>query len=233
MSTVLHVLSAGAIEPGLVDAAEAFGERNDCEVKITWATTPVIRKRLGGGEVADVVIATREAIEGFAKDKKVSGEESVPIGRVGIGMVIRDRALAPDISSIGALKYALLDAESVVFNRASSGLQVERIFAEMGVLERIQGKTSRYNNGPAMMEHLIKGKGSKEIGFGAIVEILMFRDKGLTLAAPLPPEVQHYTEYVAAPMLAAPEEDLAAEFVNYLGTQEAKACFAACGVELE
>jgi molybdate transport system substrate-binding protein len=232
MSTVLHVLSAGAIEPGLVDAAEAFGERNDCEVKITWATTPVIRKRLGGGEVVDVVIATREAIDGFAREKKLSAAKVVDIGRVGIGMVVRDRAPEPDIASVGALKYAVLDADSVVFNRASSGLQVERILGEMGLLDRIQAKTSRYNNGPAMMEHLIKGKG-KEIGFGAIVEILMFRDKGLKLSAPLPPEVQHYTEYAAAPMTAAPEADLAVEFVSYLGTQEAKAHFAACGVELE
>jgi molybdate transport system substrate-binding protein len=232
MSDEIHVISAGAIEPGLLDAVEAFRERNDCDVKITWATTPVIRKRLAGEEVVDVVIATREAIEGFAKEKKVSGKESVPIGRVGIGMVVRDRAPAPDISSVGALKYAVLDAESVVFNRASSGLQVERILGEMGLLERIQAKTSRYNNGPAMMEHLIKGKG-REIGFGAIVEILMFRDKGLSLAAPLPPEVQHYTEYVAAPMAAAPEAELAASFVQYLATQEAKAYFAACGIEIE
>lgn len=232
MSTVLHVLSAGAIEPGLVEAAGVFGEQHGCEVKITWATTPVIRKRLGGGEVADVVIATREALDAFAREKKLAASDIIDIGRVGIGMVVRDRAPEPDISSIGALKYAVLDADSVVFNRASSGLQVERIFGEMGVLERIQSKTSRYNNGPAMMDHLIKGQG-KEIGFGAIVEILMFREQGLKLAAPLPPEVQHYTAYAAAPMTAAPEADLAAEFVNYLGTQEAKAYFAACGVELE
>jgi len=232
MSAVVQVLSAGAIEPGLVDAAAAFGDANDCEVKITWATTPVILRRVAGGEKSDVVIATREAIGQLARDRKVSAEESVPVGRVGIGMVIRDRAPAPDIGSIGALKYAVLDADSVVFNRASSGLQVERILGEMGLLERIQAKTSRYNNGPAMMEHLIRGKG-KEIGFGAIVEILMFRDQGLRLAAPLPPEVQHYTEYVAAPMAAAHEAELAAEFVRYLGSPGAQAYFAACGVELE
>jgi molybdate transport system substrate-binding protein len=228
--TGIHVLSAGAIEPGLLDAIEVFRDESGNEVEITWATTPVIQRRIAGGEVADVVIATREAIDELARGKKVDGKQAVALGRVGIGMVVRKGAPVPDISSFGALKYALLDADSVVFNRASSGLQFERILGEMGVLDRIQSKTVRYGNGPAMMEHLIKGRG-KEIGFGAIIEILMFRDKGLILGAPLPPELQHYTEYVAAPMVEAPNGKGAKAFVRHLGSPAAKALFAARGIE--
>lgn len=230
MSGEIHVLSAGAIEPGLVDAVERFREETGYDVRITWATAPVIERRIDGGETPDVVIATRATFDAFARQKRIRAEQAVYVGRVGIGMVVRDRAPAPDISTVGALKYALLDADSVVFNRASSGLQVERIFREMGVLQRILPKVSRYDNGPAVMEHLIKGKG-KEIGFGAIVEILMFRKRGLKLVAPLPPEVQHYTEYVAAPMTGASEAEGAGRFVRHLDTPQAKADFAACGVE--
>ena len=230
MTAEIHVLSAGAIEPGLVAAAESFQEEGGAEVRITWATSPVIQRRIGGGEAADVVIATREAIDELARDKKVDGKASVDLGRVGIGMVVRRGAPVPDISSVGALKYAVLDAESVVYNRASSGLYVERMLAEMGLLDRTQAKTSRYGNGPMMLEHLIKGKG-KEIGFGAITEILMFRDRGLMLAAPLPPELQHYTKYVAAPMAAAPNPKGAKAFIRYLATPAARALFAAQGIE--
>jgi len=230
MTAEIHVLSAGAIEPGLVAAAESFQEEGGAEVRITWATSPVIQRRIGGGEAADVVIATREAIDELARDKKVDGKVSVDLGRVGIGMVVRRGAPVPDISSVGALKYAVLDAESVVYNRASSGLYVERMLAEMGLLDRTQAKTSRYGNGPMMLEHLIKGKG-KEIGFGAITESLMFRDKGLMLAAQLPPELQHYTKYVAAPMAAAPNPKGAKAFIRYLATPAARALFAAQGIE--
>lgn len=230
MSDEIHVLSAGAIEPGLLDAVEVFREQSGRDVRITWATTPVIQRRIAGGEKADVVIATSNAIDGFAAEKKIAEGERVAIGRVGIGMVVRERAPAPDISSVGALKYAVLDADSVVFNRASSGLQIERILGEMGILDRIQSKTVRYGNGPAMMEHLLKGKG-KEIGFGAIIEILMFSDRGLKLAAPLPPELQIYTEYVAAPMTSAPDGAGAKLFTRYLDTPEARGLFAARGIE--
>jgi molybdate transport system substrate-binding protein len=226
----IHVLSAGAIEPGLIAAAEAFRSQSGQDVRITWATTPVIRKRVAGGEAADVVITTQEAVDDFTRAGKVAGKGRVQIGRVGIGIVMRRSSPVPDISSAGALKYAVLDAESVVFNRASSGLYVERMLGEMGILERIQSKTNRYGNGPAMMEHLINGKG-KEIGFCAITEILMFRDKGLKLAGPLPDEIQHYTDYVAVTMAAAPNPGGAKQFTRYLATPAAKALFAAHGID--
>jgi molybdate transport system substrate-binding protein len=229
-ATEIHVLSAGAVEPALLAAIDAFRDASAREVRVTYATTPVIRRRIAGGEAVDVVIATREAIDEFAGEGKVAAEHRASVGCVGIGLVVRKGAPVPDISTVGALKYAVLDAESVVFNRATSGLHVERMLAEMGVLDRIQGKTSRYGNGPAMMEHLIKGKG-KEIGFGAIIEILMFRDRGLILAAPLPPGLQHYTEYVAAPMSAAPDTEGAIEFTGYLASPAARAIFAAHGIE--
>jgi molybdate transport system substrate-binding protein len=81
-----------------------------------------------------------------------------------------------------------------------------------------------------MMEHLINGKG-KEIGFGALTEILMFRDKGLKLAGPLPDEIQHYTNYVAVTMAAAPNPGGAKQFTRYLATPAAKALFAAHGID--
>jgi molybdate transport system substrate-binding protein len=225
----IHVLSAGAIEPGLIAAVAAYTEQSGHDVRITWATTPVIRKRIAGGEAADVVIATREAIDDFKRDGKAAGKDRVPVGRVGIGIVMRKSAPVPDISSAGALKYAVLDADSVVYNRASSGLYVERMLREMGILDRIESKTSRYGNGPAMMAHLINGKG-KEIGFGAITEILMFRDRGLKLAGPLPEEIQHYTDYVAVTLTAAPNPAGAKAFIRYLAAPAAKAVFAAHGI---
>lgn len=229
MSADIHVLSAGAIEPGLIAAAEAFRSQGGQDVRITWATTPAIRKCLGEGGAADVVIATDAAIDDFARDGIVAGSERVQVGKVGIGVVIRDGAPVPDISSARALEHAVLEAESVVFNRASSGLHIEKLLGEMGIRERIQGRTLRHGNGPEMMEHLINGK-SREIGFGPIPEILLFRNRGLKLVGPLPPEIQHYTTYVAAPMAAASNAGGAKVFVRYLATPAARALFAAHGI---
>lgn len=228
--TEINVLSAGAVEPGLIAAVAAFRKESGHDVRITWATTPAIRKRLAGGEAADVVIVPLAAVEDFTRDGKVAGQERVYIGRVGIGIAVRAGAPLPDITSVEALKRSVLDAESVVHTTATSGLYAEELLRKMGILDRIQAKITRFATGPAMMQHLINGKG-REFGFGAITEILLFRDEGLRLAGPLPPEIQHYTTYLAAPMTAAPNAGGARAFIRYLATPAAKAVFAAHGIE--
>ncbi len=227
--TTIRLLSAGSVEPGLVATVSAYNAQGGAQAGITWSTTPVIRRRIAGGEVYDIVIAPDAAMDDFTRLQKVAGDSRVPVGRVGVGVFARDDVAEPDISSVDALARVVLDAESVVFNRASSGLYVESLLKTLGLYEQIRGKTKRFDNGPAMMDRLMHGKG-REIAFGAIIEILMFRDQGLKLAGPLPPEVQHWTDYAAAPMVAASNAAGARSFLDYLASAPAKALFAAHGI---
>lgn len=64
------------------------------------------------------------------------------------------------------IKRAVLDAESVVYHRASSGLYIETLLKKLALYERIQQKTKRVDDGPAIMAQLIAGK-YREIAFGA------------------------------------------------------------------
>lgn len=229
LAAEIRVLSGGAIEPGLKAAAAAFQKETGHEVKITFNTTPQIRKRIGGGDVQDVVIAPPAAVEEFARDGKVS-QDSISVGRVGMGVVVRPGAPVPDISSAEALKRSVLEAESIVFNRASSGIYFENLLKKMGIYEQVEAKAARYPDGASVMNHLLKGKG-KEVGFGPITEILLYREKGLRLIGPLPAEVQNYTTYVAVPMTAASNAEAARAFVRYLGSPAGKALFVAAGIE--
>ena len=83
----------------------------------------------------------------------------------------------PDIKTTDALKAAVLAADLLVYNTASTGIYLENLFNKLGVGEQIKAKTTRHANGEAVMEHVIKGKG-KEIGFGAITEIKLYEVKG-------------------------------------------------------
>jgi molybdate transport system substrate-binding protein len=232
-NTTISVLSAGAIEPGLVAAVAAYNAQNARgadQAQITWATTPAIRTRIASGDVFDIVIASDVAVDEFSQQQKVASDQRVPVGRVGVGIFARADVHVPDVSNVESIKRAVLNAESVVFNRASSGLYVETLMKQLDLYEHIQQKIKRFDNGPTMMEHLINGKGN-EIAFGAIIEILMFREQGLKLAAPLPPDVQYWTAYVAAPMVAAPNAAGAQAFLRYLASAPAKALFVAHGIE--
>jgi molybdate transport system substrate-binding protein len=225
-ATEIHVLSAGAVEPGLVIVADTFRKETGNEVKIDYATAPEIRRRVGAGETPEVVIAPPAVLDEVAKSGKLDTDARVEVGRVGIGIAVRDGVPKPDISTTEAFKRAVLDADSVVYNRASSGLFVEGLLQRLGLAEQTQAKTMRYA-GSEMLEQVIKGNGN-ELAFGQITEILLYRGKGLQLVGPLPAEIQNFTDYAAEP---ASGSETASAFVRFLGTPQAKAIFVAAGVE--
>ncbi|MEW6449493.1 substrate-binding domain-containing protein [Leptospira sp. severe_002] len=226
----VKVLSAGAVEPGLHKAADLFKAKTGHEVKIQFNTAPQIAQRLKDNYVADVLIAPPGALEGFVKDGKVAAEGRVPVGKVGAGVTVRTSATPPNIATTDAFKQSVLSAESLVYNTASTGLYLEKLFEKLGIAEQIKAKSHRYPNGEAVMEHVIKGKGN-EIGFGAITEIKLFESKGLKLVGPLPADVQNYTNYSGAILNTTTSPDLGKQFLIFLATPEAKQAFVSAGVE--
>jgi molybdate transport system substrate-binding protein len=225
----LSVLSAGAIEPGVNKAVVAFQQETGHKVRLQFNTAPQIRKRLTEGEAWDVVIAPPALLDELGRSRK-PGAERVAVGRVGLGVVVRMDAPVPDIASTEALKQALLQSESLVFNRASTGIYLEGLLLKMGLWPVLEGRTTRYPDGASVMEHVLHGKG-REIGFGAMTEILLYREKGLKLVGPLPAEVQNYTSYSGTVIEGAKEPKVASEFVRYLGGPVGRGLFAAAGIE--
>jgi len=226
----VKVLSGGAVEPGLHAFAEQVKRELGHDLKIQFNTTPQIVKRLAAGDVYDIVIVTPAVIDQAAKDGKVVADTRVPVGRVGAGIIVRNAAAAPNVATVDAMKQALLAADSVVYNSATSGLYLDKLFANMGILDQLKPKTTRYPDGASVMEHVIKGKGN-EIGFGAITEIKLYTSKGLKLVGPLPAEVQNYTTYAAVLMTGAPAADAARAVLRQLATPAGKAAFVSAGVE--
>ena len=224
----IQVLSAGAIEPGLKAAAAAFEKQTGHVAKITFNTAPELKKRMEGNPAFDVVIAPPAVMGEFAAASKLA-ETRANVGRVGMGVTVREGAPVPDISTAEALKRSVLDAESLVFNRASTGLYLEGLLKKMDIYSQVEAKTARYPDGAAVMEHVLKGKG-REIGFGAITEILLYQGKGLKLVGPVPAEVQNYTSYTAAPLASGTQAALAQEFVTFLSGPVGKPLFVAAGV---
>ncbi len=203
------VLSAGAVEPGLRAALAAYQKESGKQIAVTFNTAPQIRERVETkGETFDVVIVPPAVMGAFAQAGRVEADR-VTLGRVGQGIAVRPGAPVPDLSSVEAMKRALLDAESVVFNRATGGQYIESMLRKIGAYDQIEHKTTRYASAAQVMDHLLKGKG-REIGFAPMTEIMLYKDKGLRFVGPLPPEVQQYNTYVASPMRGAKNAEGAA-----------------------
>lgn len=230
LAAEIRVLSGGAVEPGLRAFADVAKRETGHTLVIQYNTGPQIAKRLAAGEVYDILISPPPAIAQAGKDGQLVADTKVPVGRVGAGIIVRASATAPDVSTVDGLKRALLAADSIVYNTASTGIYLDKLFERLGILDAIKPKTTRYPDGASVMEHVIRGKGS-EIGFGAITEIKLYEPKGLKLVGPLPAEVQNTTSYEAAVMTASPNADAAREVLRILASPAGRAAFASGGVE--
>jgi len=225
----VQALSAGAMQPGLIAVAPEFRSQSGHRLKVTYAIASELRRRVGGGEVADVLLAPVAVIAELAQGGRVAADGQVALGRVGAGVVARNGAPLPDVASAEALKRSLLEAESVVYNRASSGVYIETMLKKIGVYDEIRARLIRYDDGVAVMHHLMQGKG-REFGFGGITDILMYRDQGLRLVGPLPEEVQNYTAYAAALITASPRPDAARALLQFLASPPGKGLFSINGI---
>src|SRR5215813_7830627 len=192
-------------------------EGSNLRIELRWSANDPDRMRTLAKELVDlrpdaILGATTPVTGALARETKTI---SIP---------------SPEIATTEALKQAMLSADSIVYNTASSGLYLEKLFERIGIAEQIKAKTTRYSTGEDVMDHIIRGS-VNELGFGAITEIKLFEPKGLKLVVPLPPDIQNYTSYGAALISNAPSADAAKAFLTYLATPEAKQIFAAAGIE--
>jgi len=148
------------------------------------------------------------------------------LGRIGVGMMVRPDVTMPAVPDAEALRRAMLQAQFLVFNRASTGLYLDRLLERLDLTAAVASKTLRYPTGADVMDHLLRGSG-QELGFGPISEIRMVRE--LRYVGPLPPEVQNYTIYRAALLPGAPVA--AAALLHWLSGAEARAALDAAGIE--
>lgn len=231
MADELKVLSAGAMQRGLVTIAAKFKERSGTQVQIRYATAPELKKILTeSSAAADVILAPNPTLADLAGAGKVKADTQKEIGGVGSAVLIRPDAPVPDVSSMAAFKRSLVEADALVYNRASSGIYIESLLKKIGVFDQLQSKIVRVDDGEAVTTRIKQGHG-KEFGFGGYTDVLHNQDAGdVKLVGPIPEEVQNYTMYSSALIAAAASPAPARAFLAFLETPEAGAIFLASGV---
>jgi molybdate transport system substrate-binding protein len=227
MPTEIKILSAGAVKPGLTKVIDAFQRETAHEVKVKFATAPAILNEINGGETVDVVIAPPAVLDELVKPAKGA---RVTLGRIGVGVMVRDGAPLPQIATVDEFKEALRSADSVVYNQASTGTNLEALFDRLGIGAELKAKSVRYPDFAAVFDHVSKGKG-RQIGLGATTVIVENSNKGVKFVGPLPAEIQNYTEYGAALMANSTAKTAARQLISYLASPTSKSLFAAAGVQ--
>jgi len=226
----LAILSAGAVEPGLVKVVEDFEKKTGHKVTIQFGTSPQLSQKLANQSFADVLVTPVSVMQDQINAGKIVQPVPKLVGKVGAGITVRNELMNPKVATVDEFKEALIQADSLVYNSASTGLYLDKLFEKMGIAEQLKSKTKKFANGDMVLTHIINGKG-KEIGFGAIPEIKMYESKGLRLVGPLPADIQNYTSYVAAVMKGSSNEKIAIELLTYITQENNRYFFKDAGIE--
>jgi len=221
----INVLSDSPLGPALTKIAESFQRESGHTVKFVLGLSPVIHKKVLDGEPADVVIVQPNFIDELVKAGKLAPGDHPIVARVGIGLFTRAGAAAPDISSVSALKQALLGADTIALSNVATGNYFVTVLDRLDIADAVKNKVTRST--PAeVVSRIVQGQG-KDIGAGTITLILV--DKRLKLIGPLPGELQSYLVYAAALATSSAAADASRAFIRYLGSPDARAAFTATG----
>jgi len=221
------VLSGGAAQSALGAVLPVFEARTGHRVNIAYAPAGEIARRVGAGEVFDLLVLPAENIEAYEKQGKAVPGTRAPLGKVGIGVAVREGAPAPDISTPEAFKQALLAAKSIVYidpARGTSGKHFAGVLRELGIADVVNAKAQLGSGGYVVAP---VGRGEIELGIHQISEILPV--PGVKLVGPLPEALQKWTVYTAVAMPGAKSPDAARELVAFLTSAEARALSAPKG----
>ncbi len=222
---MISVLSTNAVRGALTALLPSFEKTSGHRVAIAYAATDAMMSRIRDGETADVLIATSTAIDELANRGSVIAASRIDIGSTGIGVAVRRGARKPDVSSVDALRRALLEAKSVAWTaRGASGIHFATVVERLGIAQQIHARVIASG-----LVGEVLARGEAEIGAQMVSEILAV--PGAELVGPLPAEVQKIVHFSAAPMTAGKKPQAARVFLGFLASPEAVAAMKKAGID--
>ncbi len=192
-----------------------FEKATGHKVVVDNGTVGQLQKRVDDGEAFDVLVLSPKGIEDYIKSGKIVAGSNANLAKVGVGVMVKEGAPKPDISTVEAFKQALLKAKSVGYidpaSGGSSGIYVAGLLDKLGIADQIKPKAKLQKGGH--VSDLVK-TGEAEIGIHQMSEIV--GQPGVILIGPLPAEIQNYTVYAVGLGTGAKEAEAAKAFIKVL-----------------
>lgn len=226
----VKVLTAGAFKQVVLALVPDFEKQTGNKVVVDNDTAGGLKKRIESGEAFDVAIITPAIVDDLAGARKIAAGSRVNLATVGVGVVVKEGAPNPDVSTIEAFKSALLAAKSVAYidpaSGGSSGIYIDKLLERLGIADQVRPK-AKLKKGGHVAELIVSGEA--ELGLHQISEIVPV--KGAALVGPLPKEIQNTTTYAAGLSASSQNKDAAQALIKMFSGPAAARVLKAKGME--
>jgi molybdate transport system substrate-binding protein len=227
----LKVTSAGAVRGLMAQIIDDYSRQTGQKFEFTVGTTGQLRAIIASEWPADLIIVSAPLMAELEKTGNLTPGSRTDLGRVGIGIVVRDGASLPDVSTADAFKQAMVAAPRVAITDPTAGgataVHLSGVYKQLGITDIIMKKAVMQIGGKEVAEAVAAGQA--DIGVTFISEIIPI--KGAKLVGPLPPALQDYVIYAAAIPKASTDPASARGFVTALTSPAMAGRWTAAGFE--
>jgi molybdate transport system substrate-binding protein len=227
MENVIRVLSTLALKGAAGKLAGRFEAESGLRIDADFAPTLALLERLRDGEVADVVILTKEALDDLAAKGTVAAESCVDLARSFVGIAVKAGEPHPDISTEAALRATLLGARSVAYSRiGASGILFAQLIGRMGIASEINARAVIIPSG-FTAERLVTGEA--DLAVQQISELKLV--SGIEVVGPIPRDLQTPAVFSAGRLAISKPAEAAGRLLRFLASPEAAPALYESGLE--
>jgi molybdate transport system substrate-binding protein len=224
LAAEVTVMSGGAVKSAFADAAANWQKKSGNSVNAAYAPAGDLRKKIAGGERADILIIPVENFAALEREGAIDSATRRDLAGVSIGAAVRQGAPVPDISTPEKLKAVLLAVKSLTYmdpERGTSGKHIdETVLPRLGIRDAVRAKTT-LGEGGYIAEKVARGE--VELAIHSLTEIAPVA--GVTIIGPLPAELQKTTIYSGVLMKGAKNPKEAQALLDYLVAPEGRKAF--------
>lgn len=227
MDDVVRVLSTLALMGAVRSLAGRYQAAGGARIDADFAPTLGLLDRLRGGETADVVILTKQALDDLAAHGDVVAASCVDLARSFVGIAVRAGAAHPDIATEAALRATLLGARSIAYSRiGASGIFFAQLIERLGIGADVNARARIIPSG--LTAELLAG-GEADLAVQQISELKQVG--GVEVVGPIPRDLQTPAVFSAGRWAATAKVAQADALLKYLASPEVAPTLRESGLE--
>jgi molybdate transport system substrate-binding protein len=205
----IKVMASAGVRGVLTDICPQFETATGHKVLMDFQAFAGLKRRIDAGEYFDIAILSPAMIDELIKQGKIAADSRADFGRSGMAVGVRKGAAKPDISSVEALKSALLNAKSISYSKeGASGAYFVSLLDRLGIAEDMKPKIKPYDR---LVEAVADGEA--EMVVTSVSTIMAV--SGAEVVGEVPPELQHYVVFTAGINAASKQADTARELLRF------------------
>jgi molybdate transport system substrate-binding protein len=217
----VKILCASGMREIVSELQPRLGQVVGKQVSVSFGEAGDLRRRIQGGEIADVAILPKIVLDQVAADGNVIAGTIIDIAQSSIGIGVRNDGPRPDIGSAKKFKQVLLAAKAIVVTDPASGgvagVHVADVFRRLGIMDEL---TPRLRLTRGQRNASFVAKGEADIAVQLSNEIRMV--PGIEFI-PFPTEFGRTFVFSAALGTSAKEANAARAILQFLAGPETAA----------